>query len=48
LRRGNSELAVTAAQWASDRNGLMPWGKRIATVADPDGNPVALANAASG
>jgi len=22
----------------------MPWGERIATVADPDGNPVALAN----
>jgi lactoylglutathione lyase len=21
---------------------LMPWGERIATVADPDGNPVAL------
>jgi lactoylglutathione lyase len=24
----------------------MPWGERIATVADPDGNPVALANQA--
>ena len=24
----------------------MPWGERIATVADPDGNPVALANEA--
>jgi lactoylglutathione lyase len=23
----------------------MPWGERIATVTDPDGNPVALANA---
>lgn len=22
----------------------MPWGERIASVADPDGNPVALAN----
>ena len=22
----------------------MPWGDRIATVADPDGNPIALAN----
>ena len=22
----------------------MPWGERIATVADPDGNPVALAS----
>ena len=22
----------------------MPWGERVATVADPDGNPVALAN----
>ena len=24
----------------------MPWGERIATIADPDGNPVALANEA--
>ena len=24
----------------------MPWGERIASVADPDGNPVALANEA--
>ena len=24
----------------------MPWGERIATIADPDGNPVALANQA--
>jgi lactoylglutathione lyase len=24
----------------------MPWGERIAAVADPDGNPVALANQA--
>ncbi len=23
----------------------MPWGERIASIADPDGNPVALANA---
>jgi hypothetical protein len=22
----------------------MPWGERIATIADPDGNPVALSN----
>jgi lactoylglutathione lyase len=22
----------------------MPWGERVATIADPDGNPVALAN----
>jgi lactoylglutathione lyase len=26
----------------------MPWGERIAVVADPDGNPVSLANQASG
>jgi len=25
----------------------MPWGERTATVQDPDGNPVSLANAAS-
>jgi lactoylglutathione lyase len=25
----------------------MPWNERIATIADPDGNPVALANEAS-
>jgi lactoylglutathione lyase len=24
----------------------MPWGERIAFIADPDGNPVALANEA--
>jgi lactoylglutathione lyase len=24
----------------------MPWGERVAYVADPDGNPVALAEAA--
>jgi len=24
----------------------MPWGERIATIADPDGNPVAPANQA--
>ena len=24
----------------------MPWGERVATIADPDGNPVALANQA--
>jgi lactoylglutathione lyase len=76
------ELAVTNAQWATDRYGLsmglgprfemyiyvpeldstlrqladadvpilrepedMPWGERIATVADRDGNPVALCQA---
>jgi hypothetical protein len=22
----------------------MPWGERIASIADPDGNPVTLAN----
>jgi lactoylglutathione lyase len=26
----------------------MPWGERIASIADPDGNPVALANEARG
>jgi lactoylglutathione lyase len=26
----------------------MPWGERVAYVADPDGNPVALAAAAAG
>lgn len=36
LRRDEAELAVVAAG--------MSWGERIATVADPDGNPVALAN----
>ena len=25
----------------------MPWGERIATIADPDGNPVALSNESS-
>jgi lactoylglutathione lyase len=79
LRRGSSELAVTAAEWPRQRYGLglgdgprfemyvyvddvdkvvarsraeavkvlkdpadMPWGERIATIADPDDNPVAL------
>ena len=80
LRRPEGpELAVTDAQWATDRYGLklgdgprvemyvyvddldaalsrlqeagvatlrepeeMPWGERIATVFDPQGNPVAL------
>jgi lactoylglutathione lyase len=79
LRSGTAELAVTNAQWASDRYGMtmgtgprvemyvyvrdldgllgqlrelgvdvlreaedMPWGERIATVGDPEGNPVAL------
>lgn len=79
LSRDGSELAITHAQWASDRYDLsfgkgsrfemyvyvddlaamfgqlvgagvkvlrepedMPWRERIATVADPEGNPVAL------
>jgi lactoylglutathione lyase len=79
LRSGTAELAVTNAQWATDRYGMtmgtgprvemyvyvrdldgvlgqlrelgvdvlreaedMPWGERIATVGDPEGNPVAL------
>jgi lactoylglutathione lyase len=33
---------VTVLRYPAD----MPWGERIATVADPDGNPVALANQA--
>jgi lactoylglutathione lyase len=74
-----AELAVTNAQWATDRYGMsmgdgprfemyvyvadldrvisqlgsmgvrvlrepedMPWGERIAAVADPEGNPVAI------
>lgn len=82
LRRGEHDLAVTSAEWATDRYGLemgtgprvemfvyvenvdelvgalrsegvtvlrdpedMPWGERVGTIADPDGNPVALANA---
>ena len=81
LRRGSSELAVTASDWPRQQYGLglgdgprfemyvyvddvdkvvaqlraaavkvlkdpanMPWGERIATIADPDGNPVALSN----
>jgi lactoylglutathione lyase len=32
--------AVTVLRDPAD----MPWGERIATVADPDGNPVALSN----
>lgn len=77
-----AELAVTNAEWATDRYGMsmgdgprfemyiyvadldgtvrqlaeadvpvlrepenMPWGERIATVADPEGNPVALCQA---
>ena len=81
LRRGDSELAVVAQDWASDQYGLrpgdgprfemfvyvedvdglvprlradgvtvlrdpadMPWGERVAAIADPDGNPVSLAN----
>jgi lactoylglutathione lyase len=81
LRRGASELAVVASEWARDQYGLtpgdgprfemfvytddvdrllaelraegvtvlrdpadMPWGERVAAVADPDGNPVTLAN----
>ncbi len=79
LRRAEGELAVTSAEWATERYGMrlgegprfemyvyvdnldelveslrrrgvsvlrdpddMPWGERIATVSDPDGNPVAL------
>src|SRR4051812_1760102 len=78
LRSGAAEVAVTNAQWASDRYGMtigtgprvemyvyvrdldglvgqlrelgvnvlreaedMPWGERMATVGDPEGNPVA-------
>jgi lactoylglutathione lyase len=26
----------------------MPWGERVAAIADPDGNPVSLANGADG
>jgi len=81
LRRGSSELAVTAEEWPRQQYALrlgdgprfemyvyvddvdkvvarlraeavqvlkdpadMPWGERIATIADPDGNPVALSN----
>ena len=32
------EAQVTVLREAED----MPWGERIATVADPEGNPVAL------
>lgn len=79
LRTGTAELAVTNAQWASDRYGMTigtgprvemyvyvrdldgllgqlrelgievlreaedtPWGERIATIGDPERNPVAL------
>jgi len=85
LRRGASELGVTAADWPRQRYGLapgrgpryemyvyvadvdalvaelrgagvpvlaepddLPWGERLATVADPDGNPVALCNERAG
>lgn len=32
--------AVTVLKGPAD----MPWGERIATIADPDGNPIALCN----
>jgi lactoylglutathione lyase len=38
---GLTEAQVTVLRGAED----MPWGERIATVADPEGNPVALCQA---
>lgn len=35
---GGEQAQVTLLREAED----MPWGERIATVADPEGNPVAL------
>ncbi len=47
LRCDNAELAVAAREWAQEQYGLVLGdGPRFEMFADPDGNPVALANEA--